>query len=119
MGDAIWIWIFVAVIVLAGLFFAVMLFLWLTSKPVKAEFLRFDETGLFHVAVYLIGDSEYRNILPTGRRMKYLYSAGNIKTVWKSRLFGFVIDGNSLATIIIGATLVIPAAVMPIIIMVR
>lgn len=112
MGDAIWIWIFVAAIVLVGLFFVVMLFLWLTSKPVKAEFLRFDDTGVFHVAVYLIGESEYRNILPTGRRMKYLYSAGKIKTVWKSRLFGFVIDGNSLATIIIGAALVIPTAVM-------
>lgn len=114
-----WIWIFVAAIVLVGLFFFVMLLLWLTSKPVKAEFLRFDDTGLFHVAIYRIEESEYRNILPTARRMKYLYSAGNVKTVWKSRFFGFVIDGNSLATIIIGAVLVIPTAIMPIMIIVR
>lgn len=116
MGDSIWTWIFVAVIVLVGAFFAVMLLLWVTSKRVKAEFLRFDGRKWFPVAVYRIGESEYRNILPTGTRMKYLYSAGNVKTVWKSRFFGFVIDGNTFATIIIGAALVIPTAVRLIIV---
>ncbi len=105
-------WIFAAVLIIAGLFFLVMLLLWLTSKPVKAEFLRFDDTGAFHMAIYRIEESEIRNILPTARRMKYLYSAGNVKTVWKSRIFDFVIDGNSLATIIVGAALLIPTVVM-------
>lgn len=109
-------WIFVGAIVLVGAFFAVMLLLWLTSKPVKAEFLRFDDTGLFHMAIYRIGESEYRNIMPTARRMKYYHSAGNVRTVWKSRFFDFVIDGNSLGTIIVGAVLVIPTAVMLIIV---
>lgn len=112
-------WIFAVVIILVGAFFAVMLLLWLTSKPVKAEFLRFDDTGLFHTALYRIGELEYRNILPTARKMKYLYSVGNVKTVWKSRIFDFVIDGNSLGTIIIGAALIIPTAVMLIMIIVR
>ena len=112
MGDMWLTWIFAAAIVLVGAFFVVMLILWLTSKPVKAEFLRFDETGLFHVAIYRIGEPEYRNILPTARRMKYLYSEGNIRTVWKSRFFDFVIDGNTLCTIIVGAVLTIPTAVM-------
>ncbi len=105
-------WIFAIALVLAGLFFLVMLLLWLTSKPVKAEFLRFDDTGAFHMAIYRIEESEIRNILPTASRMKYLYSAGNVKTVWKSRIFNFVIDGNSLATIIVGAALLIPTVVM-------
>ncbi len=112
MGNELWVWIFIVAIVLVGLYFLVMLLLWLTSKPVKAEFLRFDDTGAFHTAVYRIEDSEIRNILPTARRMEYLYSAGNVKTVWKSRFFDFVIDGNSLATIIIGAVLLIPTVVM-------
>lgn len=47
--------------------------------------------------------------------MKYLYSAGNVKTVWKSRFFDFVIDGNALASIIISAAVSIPTAVMLII----
>ncbi len=105
-------WIFAIALALAGLFFLVMLLLWLTSKPVKAEFLRFDDTGAFHMAVYCIEGSEIRNILPTARRMEYLYSAGNVKTVWKSRFFDLVIDGNSLATIIVGAALLIPTVVM-------
>ncbi len=112
MGDEWWIWIFVVVIVLVGAFFAVMLLLWLTSKPIKAEFSRFDNTGLFHVAIYRIEESEIRNILPTARKMEYLYSAGNMRTVWKSRFWGFVIDGNTLATIIIGAAAMIPTSVI-------
>ncbi len=105
-------WIFAAALVLAGAFFAVMMLLWLTSKPVKAEFLRFDDTGAFHMAIYRIEGSEIRNILPTASRMEYLYSAGNERTVWKSRFFDFVIDGNSLATIIVGTVLLTPTVVM-------
>ncbi len=105
-------WIFAAALILAGLFFLVMLLLWLTSKPVKAEFLRFDDTGAFHMAIYRIEESEIRNILPTASRMEYLYSAGNERTVWKSRFFDFVIDGNSLATIIVGTVLLTPTVVM-------
>ncbi len=99
-------------IVLVGSFFAVMLLLWLTLKPVKAEFLRFDGTKWFPVAIYRIGESEFRNVFPTGIKLTHLYSVGNVKTVRKSRFFGFVIDRNALASIIIGAVVFIPTAVM-------
>ncbi len=112
MEDMWLTWIFAIALILAGAFFAVMLLLWLTSKPVKAEFLRFDDTGAFHTAIYRIEESEIRNILPTARKMEYLYSAGNERTVWKSRIFDFVIDWNSLVTIIVGAALLIPTVVM-------
>ena len=109
-------WILAAAIVFTGIFFTVSLFLTIASKPVKAEFLRLDDTKRFPDAVYRVGEAELRNIFPSEAVMKKrLYSKGKEKRVLKSRLFGFVIDGNALATILIGAAVFIPAAVMTII----
>ena len=104
-------WILVGAVVLTALFFTAMLFLLVTSKPVKAEFLRLDDTKRFPAAVYRIGEQEFRNIFPCEMMMKKkLYVEGKRKRVLKSRIFGFVIDGNALATIIIGACVFIPSA---------
>ena len=104
-------WILAGAVVLTALFFTAMLFLLVTSKPVKAEFLRLDETQRFPAAVYRIGEREFRNIFPGEMMMKKkLYVEGKRKKVLKSRIFGFVIDGNALATIIIGALVFIPSA---------
>lgn len=105
-------WILAGAVVLTALFFAAALFLLVTSKPVKAEFVRLDDTKRFPAAVYRIGDGEFRNIFPSETMMKKkLYVEGKRKKVLKSRLFRFVIDGNSLATIVIGALVFIPSAV--------
>ena len=104
-------WILAGAVVLTALFFVAALFLLVTSKPVKAEFLRLDDTKRFPAAVYRIGDGEFRNIFPSETMMKKkLYVEGKRKRVLKSRIFGFVIDGNALATIIIGAAVFIPSA---------
>ena len=104
-------WILAGAVVLTALFFTAMLFLLVTSKPVKAEFLRLDDTKRFPAAVYRIGEQEFRNIFPCEMMMKKkLYVEGKRKRVLKSRIFGFVIDGNALATIIIGACVFIPSA---------
>ena len=104
-------WILAGAVVLTALFFTAMLFLLVTSKPVKAEFLRLDDTKRFPAAVYRIGEQEFRNIFPGEMMMKKkLYVEGKRKRVLKSRIFGFVIDGNALATIIIGALVFIPSA---------
>ena len=88
-----------------------MLFLLVTSKPVKAEFVRLDDTKRFPAAVYRVGEQEFRNVFPSEMMMKKkLYVEGKRKRVLKSRIFGFVIDGNALATIIIGALVFIPSA---------
>ncbi len=108
-------WICAAAIVLLGLFFAVMLILWLTMKPVKAELLRYDGK----VAVYCIGESEFRNIFPTSLSQMPYFPAGIVRTVRKSRSFGFVIDRSALASIIMGAAVFIPVAVRLIMIIVR
>ena len=105
-------WILAGAVVLTALFFAAALFLLVTSKPVKAEFVRLDDTKRFPAAVYRIGDGEFRNIFPSETMMKKkLYVEGKRKKVLKSRLFRFVIDGNALATIVIGALVFIPSAV--------
>lgn len=104
-------WILAGAVVLTALFFTAMLFLLVTSKPVKAEFVRLDDTKRFPAAVYRVGDREFRNIFPSEMMMKKkLYVEGKRKRVLKSRIFGFVIDGNALATIIIGALVFIPSA---------
>ena len=104
-------WILAGAVVLTALFFTAMLFLLFTSKPVKAEFLRLDDTKRFPTAIYRIGEQEFRNIFPSEMMMKKkLYVEGKRKRVLKSRIFGFVIDGNALATIIIGACVFIPSA---------
>ncbi len=118
MGFEIWTWIFVSVIVLAGLFFAVMLILWLMSKPVKAELLRYNGRW-FPVAVYRVGEAEYRNIFPDTISQTHYFPAGIVRTVRKSRFFGFVIDRSALATIITGAVVLIPTAVILIMTAVR
>ena len=105
-------WILAGAVVLTALFFAAALFLLVTSKPVKAEFVRLDDTKRFPTAVYRIGDGEFRNIFPGETMMKKkLYVEGKRKKVLKSWLFRFVIDGNALATIVIGALVFIPSAV--------
>lgn len=105
-------WILGAVILLTGVFFAGSLFLLITAKPAKAEFLRFDDTKRFPAAVYRVDGTELRNIFPGEAIMKKkLYAEGRQKRVLKSRLFKFVIDGNALATILIGAAVFIPSAV--------
>ncbi len=109
-----WTWIWAAAVVLAGLFFVVMLIVWLTMKPVKAELLRYDGRW-FPVAVYRIGESEFRNIFPTSIKQTVYFPAGITRTVRKSRLFGFVIDRNALASIIMGAAVFILIAVLMII----
>lgn len=104
-------WILAGAVVLTALFFVAALFLLVTSKPVKAEFLRLDDTKRFPAAVYRIGEQEFRNLFPSEMMMKKkLYVEGKRKRVLKSRIFGFVIDGNALATIIIGACVFIPSA---------
>lgn len=104
-------WILAGAVVLTALFFTAMLFLLVTSKLAKAEFLRFDDTKRFPAAVYRIGEQEFRNVFPGEMMMKKkLYVEGKRKRVLKSRIFGFVIDGNALATIIIGAAVFIPSA---------
>lgn len=105
-------WILAGAIVLTALFFAAALFLLISSKPVKAEFLRLDDAKRFPSAIYRVGDGEFRNIFPSETMMKKkLYVEGKRKRVLKSRIFRFVIDGNALATIIIGALVFIPSAV--------
>lgn len=114
LGDVamLLMWILAGAVVLTALFFAAALFLLVTSKPVKAEFVRLDDTKRFPAAVYRIGDGEFRNIFPSETMMKKkLYVEGKRKKVLKSRLFRFVIDGNALATIVIGALVFIPSAV--------
>lgn len=104
-------WILAGAVVLTALFFTAMLFLLVTSKPVKAEFVRLDDTKRFPAAVYRVGEQEFRNVFPSEMMMKKkLYVEGKRKRVLKSRIFGFVIDGNALATIIIGALVFIPSA---------
>ena len=104
-------WILAGAVVLTALFFTVTLLLLVTSKPVKAEFLRLDDAKRFPAAVYRIGEQDFRNIFPGETMMKKrLYVEGKRKRVLKSRIFRFVIDGNALATIIIGALVFIPSA---------
>lgn len=104
-------WILAGAVVLTALFFTAALFLLVTSKPEKAEFLRLDDTKRFPAAVYRVDGQEFRNIFPSETMMrKKLYVEGKRKKVLKSRLFRFVIDGNALATIIIGAVVFIPSA---------
>ena len=113
LGDVamLLMWILAGAVVLTALFFAAMLLLLVTSKPVSAEFLRLDDTKRFPAAVYRVGEQEFRNIFPCEMMMKKkLYVEGKRKRVLKSRIFGFVIDGNALATIIIGALVFIPSA---------
>lgn len=105
------VWILAAIIVLTALFFTVCLFFLVTSKPVKAEFLRFDETKRFPAAVYRVDGEERRNVFPCEMMLKKkLYVEGKRKRALKSRFFGFVIDGNAFATIILGACVSIPSA---------
>lgn len=105
------VWILAAVIVLTALFFTVCLFFLVTSKPAKAEFLRLDDSKRFPAAVYRVDDEERRNVFPCETVMKKkLYVEGKKKRALKSRIFGFVIDGNALATIILGACVSIPSA---------
>ncbi len=100
-----------AVIILTGAFFAAALFLLITSKPEKAEFVRLDDSKRFPAAVYSVCGKEFRNIFPGETIMKdKLYREGTQKRVLKSRIFSLVIDGNALATIIIGAAVFIPSA---------
>lgn len=105
------VWILAAVIVLTALFFTVCLFFLITAKPAKAEFLRLDDTKRFPAAVYRVDGEERRNIFPGETVMKKkLYIEGKKKRVLKSRIFRFVIDGNALATIILGVCVSIPSA---------
>jgi len=105
------VWILAAIIVLTALFFTVCLFFLVTSKPVKAEFVRLDETKRFPAAVYRVDGEERRNVFPGEMVMKKkLYVEGKKKRALKSRIFSFVIDGNALATIILGACVSIPSA---------
>lgn len=113
LGDVaiLLMWILGGAIVFTALFFTAALFLLITSKPAKAEFVRFDDTKRFPAAVYRVDGIELRNIFPSEAIMnKKLYAEGKQKRVMKSRIFGFVIDGNALATIIIGAAVFIPSA---------
>lgn len=105
------VWILAAIIVFTAAFFTVCLFFLVTSKPVKAEFLRFDDTKRFPAAVYRVDGEERRNVFPGEMVMKKkLYVEGKRKRALKNRIFGFIIDGNALATIILGACVSIPSA---------
>lgn len=80
------VWILAAIIVLTALFFTVCLFFLVASKPVKAEFLRFDDTKRFPAAVYRVDGEERRNVFPCEMMLKkklYVEEKGAEKQIFR------------------------------------
>lgn len=96
-------------ILLVGLFFLFSLVVLLTSRPIKATFVRMNEDGRYPCAVYKTDNAEIKNIFPCEMVLKdKLYVPEKEIKIRRCAFIKAALDKNAVMTIIFGSIVFIP-----------
>lgn len=100
-------------VILSAVFFAINVFLLVTSRRVTAQFTRFDDDSRYSAVIYKVGDEELSTLFPRESVMRdKLYVPGKDVHVLYCKLRHAVFDKTAILTIALGSSIFIPAAVI-------